>query len=301
MRRYIMNPLHKTGGNPTKTSEGSNFVPQENASSSQSPVKETSESSHEEELGRGCRKKEASVRLRDFITHTIRKESPFPSSSPAESLFSGTPYPIAQYVNYDKFSMCFRTFLEAIDADREPMTYSQAVKNKRWCDAMDNELQALERNGTWTIEDLPKDKKALGCKWVYKIKRKSDETVERFKERIVILGNHQIAGIDYNETFAPVAKMVTVKVFLAVATAKEWELHQMDVHNAFLQGDLNEEVFMKLPPGLSENYPGQACRLKKSLYGLRQAPRCWFSKLSSALIKYGFVQSHSDYSLFTLK
>ncbi|GKD16070.1 retrovirus-related pol polyprotein from transposon TNT 1-94 [Tanacetum coccineum] len=80
--------------------------------------------------------------------------------------------------------------------------------------------------------------------------------------------------------------MVTVRVLLAVAAAKKWELHQMDVHNAFLRGDLNEEVFMKLPPGLSVNHPGQAYRLKKSLYGLRQAPRCWFSKLSSALIKY---------------
>ena len=83
-------------------------------------------------------------------------------------------------------------------------------------------------------------KKALGCKWVYKIKRKSDGTVERFKTRPDIHGNHQVAGIDYNETFAPVAKMVTVRVFLAVAASKEWELQQMDVHNAFLQGDLNE-------------------------------------------------------------
>ena len=136
---------------------------------------------------------------------------------------------------------------------------------------------------------------------MYKIECKSDGTVERFKARLVILGNHQVAGIDYNETFAPVAKMVTARDFLAVAAAKEWELHQMDVHNAFLHGDLNEEVFMKLPPGLSVNHPGQACRLKKSLYGLRQAPRCWFSKLSSALTKYAFIQSRSDYSLFTLK
>ncbi|GJW86110.1 retrovirus-related pol polyprotein from transposon RE1 [Tanacetum coccineum] len=240
MMRHIMEPLHKKGGDPLRTGEGSKFVPQDNIpSSSQSPVKETTESPHEEELGRGCRKKEASVHLRDFVTHTIRKASPFPSSSPAQSWSS--------------------------------------VKDKRWCDAMDNELQALERNGTWTIENLPKDKKALGCKWVYKIKRKSDGTVERFKARLVILGNHQVAGIDYNETFAQVAKMVTVRVLLAVAAAKKWELHQMDVHNAFLRGDLNEEVFMKLPPGLSVNHPGQAYRLKKSLYGLRQAPHLVYS------------------------
>ncbi|GKA69167.1 retrovirus-related pol polyprotein from transposon TNT 1-94 [Tanacetum coccineum] len=166
---------------------------------------------------------------------------------------------------------------------------------------MDSELEALEQNKTWTIEKLPPHKKALGCKWVYKIKYKSYGTIERFKVRLVILGNHQVAGVDYSETFAPVAKMVTVRVFLAIAAAKQWELHQMDVHNAFLHGDLEEEVFMKLPPGLHKGQPGEACKLRKSLYGLRQAPRCWFSKLSSALKKYGFVQSYSDYSLFTLQ
>ena len=164
---------------------------------------------------------------------------------------------------------------------------------------MQNEIRALENNDTWTMEDLPSGKKALGSQWVYRIKYKSDGSIERLKSRLVVLGNHQQEGIDYNETFAPVAKMVTVRAFLAIVASKNWELHQMDVHNAFLHGDLDEEVYMRLPPGFESSSPNKVCRLRKSLYGLKQAPRCWFAKLVSALKDYGFLQSYSDYSLFT--
>ncbi|MCH87512.1 LTR retrotransposon like protein, partial [Trifolium medium] len=187
-----------------------------------------------------------------------------------------------------------------VTANLEPQTFSQAVKDERWRLAMQEEIRALDNNGTWTFETLPQGKKAIGCKWVYKIKYYSDGSVERYKARLVILGNNQTEGLDYNETFAPVAKMVTVRVFLAVAVAKQWELHQMDVHNAFLHGDLEEEVYMKPPPGFHPPTSGHVCRLRKSLYGLRQAPRCWFSKLAGALKRYGFEQSYADYSLFTL-
>lgn len=166
---------------------------------------------------------------------------------------------------------------------------------------MQQEIEALEQNGTWTVTQMPLGKKALGCKWVYRIKHKSDGSIERFKARLVILGNHQVEGIDYSETFAPVAKMVTVRTILAIAAAKDWELHQMDVHNAFLHRDLEEEVFMKPPPGFHVQQPDMVCKLNKSPYGLKQAPRCWFAKLSTKLRRYGFIQSLSDYSLFTLQ
>lgn len=252
-----------------------------------------------ETLGRGHRTKESSTRLRDFVTYTTQLISPSAcSSTPTPS--TGTFYPIAQYVNYDRFSPQHRAFLASMTGETEPTSYVQAMKDVRWKEAMTKEIEALEANGTWTVEDLPPGKRALGSKWVYKIKYNSDGSVERYKARLVLLGNNQIEGIDYNETFAPVAKMVTVRTFLSVAAAKSWELHQMDVHNAFLHGDLDEEVYMKMPLGFVTSQPNKVCRLRKSLYGLRQAPRCWFAKLAAALKKYGFLQSQSDYSLFTL-
>lgn len=163
---------------------------------------------------------------------------------------------------------------------------------------MTDKIDALEINKTWSIVDLPLGKKALRCQLVFKIKYRSDGTIERYKSRLVILGNHQTEGVDYDETFAPVAKMTSVRIFLQVVAARNWEVHQMDVHNVFLHGDLQEEVYMKLPPGFFAASKGKVCRLHKSLYGLKQAPRCWFAKLSQALKAYGFNQSVSDYSLF---
>lgn len=263
-------------------------------------TQQINEQQSQEQLGRGMRQKIPSVKLRDYVTHTIFTNSPSPSpntSSPRHS--SGTPYPIAHYINCDNFSANYRKFLAAIISGQEPRSFKEAMKHAGWRESMKNEIQALEKNGTWTMETLPPGKRALGSQWVYRIKYNSDGSVERLKSRLVVLGNHQKEGIDYTETFAPVAKMVTVRAFLAIAASKNWELHQMDVHNAFLHGDLDEEVYIKLPPGFESSSPNKVCRLRKSLYGLKQAPRCWFAKLVSALKKYGFLQSYSDYSLFT--
>nr|GEV96899.1 (E)-beta-ocimene synthase, chloroplastic-like [Tanacetum cinerariifolium] len=151
--------------------------------------------------------------------------------------------------------------------------HEEPPSQDRGNELMNEDTMVHENQTTWTIEELPSNKKDLGCKYVYKVKYKSDGTIERFKVRLVILGNHQVEGIDYNETFTPVIKMVTVRVFLVVGASKQWELHQMDVRNAFLHVDLEEEVIMKLPLGLNKGKHGEACKLQKSLYTLRQASR----------------------------
>ena len=145
------------------------------------------------------------------------------------------------------------------------------------------EIAALEANQTWTLTPLPVGKKPIGCKWVYKIKYKADGSVKRYKTRLVAKGFTQKEGVDYFETFSPVAKMVSVKVLLVVATIEGWFLSQLDVNNAFLHGDLDEEVYMALPQGF-HNQGEVFCKLNKSLYGLKQASRQWFAKFSGTLL-----------------
>lgn len=207
-------------------------------------------------------------------------------------------YPLSHYVTYNNFSPSHSAFLAAITNNEEPKYFHQAVKHTHWRDAMQKEITALEANGTWTLEYLPPGKRAIDSKWVYKIKYKPDGTIERYKARLVAKGFTQVEGIDYHDTFAPVAKLVTVRCLIALAASKGWHLHQLDVNNAFLHGDLEEEVYMKIPQGFAKSGDDRVCRLRKSLYGLRQASRNWYTKFTNALLKINFTQSCADHSLF---
>uniref|UniRef100_A0A803PK78 Reverse transcriptase Ty1/copia-type domain-containing protein n=1 Tax=Cannabis sativa TaxID=3483 RepID=A0A803PK78_CANSA len=169
---------------------------------------------------------------------------------------------------------------------------------------MQTKLYVLLKNKTWTYVKLPPNKRAIGCRWVYKIKYNSDGSVERCKARLVAQGFSQQEGLDFFDTFSPVAKMVTFKLILAISAIQNWHTLQIDINNAFLNGDLNEEVYMVIPPGLtSPNTDGTAsnlvCKLHKSIYGLKQSSRQWYTKLSDALLMEGFQQSQADYNLFT--
>lgn len=211
-------------------------------------------------------------------------------------------------------SPTFSCFLATIISQTDPNSFNQAVVSSHWVDAMNVELEALERNETWEVTSLPPNRKAIECKWIYKTKFKADGSIDKYKARLVILGYKQKYGIDYVETFAPVAKMTTVRALLAVAAIKDWHVHQLDVSNAFLNGELEEVIYMKLPRGykkqgsrisigdLSSQNDGDeqlVCRLKKSLYGLRQASRNWHHKLAITLVSIGFRHSKADYSLYS--
>ena len=182
-------------------------------------------------------------------------------------------YFLANHLSYDHMSSKYHSYLANFSDSVEPHTFGQASKDPRWIEAMKLEIKALEDNKTWLVVDLPLGKHTFGSKWIYKIKYKADGNIERFKARLVAKSYSQQEGLDYHDTFSPVAKMVTVRSVIAVAVSKGWSLYQMDVYNAFLQGDLDEEVYMEMPDGFRSQGSTKDCKLLKSLYGLKQTSR----------------------------
>ena len=163
---------------------------------------------------------------------------------------------------------------------------------------MQNEIQSLKDNETWELRDLPPGKKAIPCKWVYKVKHNADGSIERYKARLVIKGFSQKKGVDYDQTFSPVVRNATIRTLLSAAASEKMHLMQFDVSTAFLYGELDEEIYMEQPEGFSDN---SVCKLKRSLYGLKQAPRCWNRRFAMFLQKLGFRQCDADPCLFIMK
>ena len=184
----------------------------------------------------------------------------------------------------------------------EPGNLVEAFEDKNWKNAMDEEYNALIRNKTWHLVPPAKGRNIIDCKWVYRVKRKSSGEIDRYKARLVAKGFKQRYGIDYEDTFSPVVKAATIRLVLSVAVSNGWSLRQLDVQNAFLHGVLEEEVYMKQPPGyeVKDKYH-YVCKLDKALYGLKQAPRAWYSRLSDKLQKLGFRPSQADTSLLFYK
>ena len=181
----------------------------------------------------------------------------------------------------------------------EPQNLDEALENRNWKEAMDAKYMALMKNKTWHLVPPQKGRNIIDCKWVYKIKRKSDGSLDRYKARLLAKGFKQRYGIDYEDTFSPVIKSTTIRVILSIAISRGWSLRQHDVQNAFLHGVLEEEVYMRQSPGYEDpSVPNYLCKLDKALYGLKIAPRAWYSRLSAKLQALGFKSSKADTSLF---
>lgn len=181
----------------------------------------------------------------------------------------------------------------------EPTTVAQALKDPLWCQAMTDELKALHNQGTWDLVPPDSSQNLIKCRWVFRIKYKPDGTIERYRARLVAKGFQQRPGIDYSDTFSPVAKPATIRTLLSLAVANNWSLRQLDINNAFLNGTLNEQVYMTQPPGFpNAAFPSYVCKLRKAIYGLKQAPRAWYMELTKFLLNSGFTRSIADSSLF---
>ncbi|KAL4285046.1 hypothetical protein GQ457_16G030870 [Hibiscus cannabinus] len=209
-------------------------------------------------------------------------------------------YPIENHISSARLSPEYAEYIFNISLPCEHVFYHQAVRLPEWRDAMQDELQAMDNLQTWSVVPLPAGKKPIDCKWVYRIKRKADGSIDRYKARLVAKGFTQIEGVDYVDTFSPVAKLTSFKLLLALAAVHDWHLLQLDVNNAFLNGMLNEEVYMKIPLGYATNVSGDnlVCKLNKSIYGLKQASRQWFCAFSQVVLQFGFSQSPHEHSLF---
>ncbi|GKB12801.1 putative ribonuclease H-like domain-containing protein [Tanacetum coccineum] len=201
--------------------------------------------------------------------------------------------------NYKDYQNClFAYFLSQI----EPKKVIQALTDPSWIEAMQEELLQFKLQKVWTLVDLPKGKRAIGTKWVYRNKKDERGIVVRNKARLVAQGYTQEEGIDYDEVFAPVARIEAIRLFLAYASFMGFIVYQMDVKSAFLYGTIEEEVYVCQPPGFEDpQFPDKVYKVEKALYGLHQALRAWYETLSTYLIENGFRRGTIDKTLFIKK
>ncbi|XP_049934544.1 retrovirus-related Pol polyprotein from transposon RE1 isoform X1 [Nymphaea colorata] len=215
---------------------------------------------------------------------------------------SCTLHPISGHLSMDRLTPMYRQFVKGLSAIALPQNPMDALSDPKWAAAMQEEMDALQSRGTWTLVTPSVDAAIVGCRWVFTIKYRADGSIDRYKARLVAKGYTQTYGVDYYDTFSPVARHASLRILLAVAVSKNWSLSQLDVKNAFLYGDLHEEVYMQQPPGfVAEGECQKVCRLRKAIYGLKQSPRAWFQKLSENIENEGFRRSSADHSLFVKK
>jgi hypothetical protein len=183
--------------------------------------------------------------------------------------------------------------------DYEPSCHGEAIGEQVWQDAMTEEYQSILNNDVWDIVPRPEGKSVVTSKWIDKIKHAVDGSVEKYKARFVARGFSQVEGVDYDETFSPVARYTSIRTIIALVASMRWKLHQMDVKTAFLSGEIDEEVYIKHPEGfVIHDEETHVCRLKKALYGLKQAPHAWYEKMDGFLMSLGFSKNVVDPKLY---
>ncbi|CAI7863569.1 unnamed protein product [Closterium sp. NIES-53] len=243
-----------------------------------------------EEEGRGKRRTQAPNRL---TYEALGK--------PPKSALAGAALIVGDDEESD-YDECAFVFFSPVEMPGEPANLKEALESsdaEEWKKAMESELKSIEENGTWELVELPEGRKAITSKWLFKIKSDANGNIERYKSRLVAKGYQQKEKVDYKELFALVVKPTTLRTLLAGATIKGWVVKQMDVTTAFLNGVLEEEIFMAQPEGFNDG-SGRVLKLKKALYGLKQAPRQWYMKPRGVLEEIGFTPSTADHSLFML-
>jgi len=186
-------------------------------------------------------------------------------------------------------------------SNSEPIAFSDVDGYDVWHGAIRDEIQALRSNNTWSLLPFHPSMNVIGSRWVYKIKRRVDDNIERYKASLVARDFSQQEGIDHSKTFSLVIKQTTIRLVFLITFLHDWKIHQLDIHNAFLNGVIAEEVYMKQPLGFVDStLPSHVCWLHKSLYGLKQAPRAWYTCLSDFLLFISFHASNVDTFLFIL-
>jgi len=200
-------------------------------------------------------------------------------------------YPIANYVSTQNLSKPTQVFTKTLIPCHVPKNVEEALADPKWAQAIQVEMEALQKNNIWRLIPLPKGKMIVGYKWVFSVKYKVNGSIDQHKARLMAKG--------FTKTFSPMAKLNTIRFLLFVAVNLDWPLLQLDVKNAFLHGDLEEEVYMDIPPGyMPSSRTKVLCKLEWTLYGLKQSPRAWFGRFSSAMRRYDFNQSNADHTLF---
>ncbi|CAL5370298.1 unnamed protein product [Camellia sinensis] len=236
-----------------------------------------------------------SLQVEDVATlDSPQRLSPIASSQSSPSSSSSSPSSTPRNIRSlsDVYARCNLCIVE-------PENFEEAIKDEAWKKAIEDEIHVIEKNKTWELVEKPKEKEIIGVKWIFKTKFNPDGSIQKNKARLVAKGYSQQPGIDFQETFAPVARLDTIRAIIALVAQKGWFLHQLDVKSAFLNGKLEEEVYVDQPQGfVVKGKEDKVYKLKKALYGLKQAPRAWYSEIDAYFNEKGFQRSKSEPTLY---